>query len=114
MNACIRKRRSSEGTIFAHEVLNSYGREKHGQPASYFFRKREEHSGRRQRIMGEKICEIRLRVDRPVIVETSREDYFLNNGGEWQEHPYGAHLVTEAGDTGVDRLAVSGFGCLCR
>ena len=45
---------------------------------------------------GEKICEIRLRVDRPVIVETSREDYFLNNGGEWQEHPYGAHLVTEA------------------
>ncbi len=49
-------------------------------------------------------------MDRPVIVETSREDYFLNNGGEWQEHPYGAHLVTEAGDTGVDRLAVSGFG----
>ena len=46
--------------------------------------------------MGKKICEIRLRVDRPVIVETSREDYFLNNGGEWQEHPYGAHLVTEA------------------
>ena len=45
---------------------------------------------------GEKICEIRLRVDRPVIVETSRGDYFLNNGGEWQEHPYGAHLVTEA------------------
>ena len=33
---------------------------------------------------------------RIVIVETSREDYFLNNGGEWQEHPYGAHLVTEA------------------
>ena len=58
---------------------------------------------------GEKICEIRLRVDRPVIVETSRGDYFLNNGGEWQEHPYGS------GDTGVDRLAVSGFGvCLCR
>ena len=45
---------------------------------------------------GEKICEIRLRVDRPVIVETSRGDFFLNNGGEWQEHPYGAHLVTEA------------------
>ena len=45
---------------------------------------------------GGKICEIRLRVDRPVIVETSRGDYFLNNGGEWQEHPYGAHLVTEA------------------
>lgn len=32
---------------------------------------------------GGKICEIRLRVDRPVIVETSRGDYFLNNGGEW-------------------------------
>lgn len=29
-------------------------------------------------------------------METSRGDYFLNNGGEWQEHPYGAHLVTEA------------------
>ena len=35
-------------------------------------------------------------MDRPVIVESSRGDYFLYNGGEWQEHPYGAHLVTEA------------------
>ena len=45
---------------------------------------------------GEMVCEIRLRVDRPVIVETIRGDFFLNNSGEWQEHPYGAHLVTEA------------------
>lgn len=45
---------------------------------------------------GGKVCEIRLRVDRPVIVETTRGDFFLNNDGEWQEHPYGAHLVAEA------------------
>ncbi len=45
---------------------------------------------------GEMVCEIRLRMDRPVIVETIRGDFFLNNSGEWQEHPYGAHLVTEA------------------
>ncbi len=44
---------------------------------------------------GEEVCEIRLRVDRPVIVETTRGDFFLNNSGDWQEHPYGAHLVTE-------------------
>lgn len=44
---------------------------------------------------GERVCEIRLRVDRPVIVETIQGDYFLNNSGEWQEHPYGAHIVSE-------------------
>ena len=45
---------------------------------------------------GKWVCEIRLRVDRPVIVETTRGDFFLNNSGEWQEHPYGSHFVTEA------------------
>ena len=45
---------------------------------------------------GEKVCEIRLRVDRPVIVETIRGDFFLDNDGQWQEHPYVAHIVTEA------------------
>ena len=44
---------------------------------------------------GKWVCEIRLRVDRPVIVETMRGDYFLNSSGGWQEHPYGTHLVTE-------------------
>lgn len=44
---------------------------------------------------GENVCEIRLRMDRPVIVETVQGDFFLNNSGGWQEHPYGAHLVTE-------------------
>ena len=45
---------------------------------------------------GKWVCEIRLRVDRPVIVETTRGDFFLTNSGEWQEHPYGAHSATEA------------------
>lgn len=45
---------------------------------------------------GENVCEIRLRVDRPVIIETTRGDFFLNDSGEWQEHPYGAHIVREA------------------
>ncbi len=44
---------------------------------------------------GEKVCEVHLRVDRPVIVETTRGDFFLTDSGEWQEHPYGAHLTTE-------------------
>ena len=38
---------------FAHEVLNSYGR-RNMTACFVFFRKREEHSGRRQRIMGKK------------------------------------------------------------
>lgn len=45
---------------------------------------------------GEKVREIRLRVDRPVIVETAQGDNFLDGRGCWQETPYGAHLTTEA------------------
>lgn len=80
---------------FAHEVLNSYGRRNMDSLLRIFPQKRRAF-WQKTADNGEKICEIRLRVDRPVIVETSRGDYFLNNGGEWQEHPYGAHLVTEA------------------
>ena len=80
---------------FAHEVLNSYGRRNMDSLLRIFPQKRRAF-WQKTADNGGKICEIRLRVDRPVIVETSRGDYFLNNGGEWQEHPYGAHLVTEA------------------
>ena len=44
---------------------------------------------------GECVCEIRLRMDRPVIVETTRGETFLNNRGDWQETPYGAYQATE-------------------
>lgn len=45
---------------------------------------------------GQEVCEIRLRVDRPAVVETVRGDFFLNNRGKWQETPWGAYPVTEA------------------
>ena len=80
---------------FVDEVLNSYGRRNMDSLLRIFPQKRRAF-WQKTADNGEKICEIRLRVDRPVIVETSRGDFFLNNGGEWQEHPYGAHLVTEA------------------
>ena len=44
----------------------------------------------------QEVCEIRLRVDRPVIIETSRGDFFLDHSGIWREEPYGAYSVTEA------------------
>ena len=43
----------------------------------------------------QEVCEIRLRVDRPVIIETSRGDFFLDHSGIWREEPYGAYSVTE-------------------
>lgn len=45
--------------------------------------------------MGDRLREIRLRVDRPIIVETMRGESFLDAYGHWQETPYGAHLTTE-------------------
>lgn len=44
---------------------------------------------------GDMLREIRLRVDRPVMVETMLGDNFLDTWGHWQETPYGAHLTTE-------------------
>lgn len=43
----------------------------------------------------QEVCEIRLRVDRPVIIETSQGDFFLDHSGIWREEPYGAYSVTE-------------------
>ena len=43
----------------------------------------------------QEVCEIRLRVDRPVIIETFRGDFFLDHSGIWREEPYGAYSVTE-------------------
>ena len=45
---------------------------------------------------GQEVCEIRLRVDRPVIIETKRRELFLNHRGQWQENPCGAYSVEEA------------------
>ena len=45
---------------------------------------------------GQEVCEIRLRVDRPVVVETKRRELFLNHRGQWQENPCGAYSVEEA------------------
>ncbi len=44
----------------------------------------------------DRLCEIRMRVDRPFQVETLDGEYFLNPTGHWQEMPYGAATVTEA------------------
>ncbi len=79
----------------ANEVLKSYRRENMDSLLRIFPQKRRAF-WQKTADNGEMVCEIRLRVDRPVIVETIRGDFFLNNSGEWQEHPYGAHLVTEA------------------
>lgn len=43
---------------------------------------------------GTDVREIRLRVDRPVIVETAGGEIFLNNRGQWKQEPYGAHQTT--------------------
>ena len=79
----------------ANEVLKSYRRENMDSLLRIFPQKRRAF-WQKTADNGEMVCEIRLRMDRPVIVETIRGDFFLNNSGEWQEHPYGAHLVTEA------------------
>ena len=44
----------------------------------------------------DRLCEIRMRVDRPFMVETLDGEYFLSNTGHWQESPYGAYIVPEA------------------
>ena len=43
---------------------------------------------------GDRIREIRLRVDRPIMVETAQGDHFPDNRGHWQKTPYGGHLTT--------------------
>lgn len=66
----------------------------HGQPASDLSAK-EKRFWKVTADKAQEVCEIRLRVDRPVIIETSRGDFFLDHSGIWREEPYGAYSVTE-------------------